>query len=312
MKIKTIVNIVNLGLLLAFISPAVAIDRILDEKSVDVPLPVGKEIIVKFPMAVSQTELLDGERDGLRQFLRPDGVLMLKASEAFGEARMIASMLDGNVVVLDLNAQVGAINYETINLVEPKSLKKKQMPTINGVPMQEEKPVQRSAQSKTIVVQNDAQNTGNSEQNPNKPAFLKPGAAMTKNAKKTTSADANVGFNEMVQYGFRHFVGPSRLIGKQSAKRVRVSRSGVSRLVRMWGNSLSIKPLGQWKIGNQYVTVLLVNNTSSSPVAFDPRALRGRLMFAAALYPVIQPQGSVQDQTLWSVVTAVPFNKAIR
>ncbi|PID64362.1 MAG: hypothetical protein CR962_01620, partial [Gammaproteobacteria bacterium] len=72
------------------------------------------------------------------------------------------------------------------------------------------------------------------------------------------------------------------------------------------------KPLKQWKINDDYVTVLLVNNLSARPVAFDPRALRGRLKFAAALSPVIQPQGSVNDQTLWAVITAVPFDTAIK
>lgn len=270
-----------------------AIDIVLDEKAVKVPLPVGKEIIVKFPQAVTHTELLDADdqqTQALRQLLRPDGVLMLKAGIAFGEARLVATQIDGNIVVLDLDAQVGAVNHQTINLVTAKPNTKAKTPVTITPP----------------------------ESNPNKPDFLKShsrkgGSAMTKNPTATSStAGGAVGFNQMVQYGFRHYVGPARLIGKQRAKSVKVGNRGLKRFVRVWGNRLAIKPLKQWQIDGHYVTVLLVNNRSANTVAFDPRALRGRLLFAAALALLLQPQGSTGDQTLWAVITAVPFNQAIQ
>lgn len=270
--------------------PASALDIVLDEKAVEVPLPVNKEIIIKFPMAVTHTELLDDDNsenntDSLRQLLRPDGVLMLSAGKPFGKTRLIATMIDGNIVVLDLHAQIGAINHETITLIDKKSQLAKTKTTAS-----------KSIQVKPL-------------RNPYKPDFLKDGGVMTKN----TATQHAIGFNQMVQYGLRHFTGPSRLIGKQvMATKVSLSRRGVSRWVRVWGNQLAIKPLKQWKINDDYVTVLLVNNLSARPVAFDPRALRGRLKFVAALSPVIQPQGSVNDQTLWAVITAVPFDTAIK
>lgn len=278
MNIKRL--LVSALLTLSFSSGAVNI--ILDEKAVNVPLPVGKEIIVTFPQAVTHTELLDEDKaTALRQLLRPDGVLMLKAGEPFGEARLIATQLDGNIVVLDLNAEVGAVNHQTINLVVKKP-----------------KPVKPPEAPKPTV-----------EKNPNKPDFLKHGASMTKNQADET---ATIGFNQMVQYGFRHYVGPARLIGQQPAKTVNVSTKGVKHLVRLWGDRLAIKPLKQWHINDHYLTVLLVNNRSHAVIEFDPRALRGRLQFSAALLPVLQPQGSAQDQTLWAVITAEPFNTAIR
>lgn len=265
-----------------------AIDIVLDEKAVKVPLPVGKEIIVTFPQAITHTELLDADdqqTQALRQLLRPDGVLMLKAGEAFGEARLVATQIDGNIVVLDLDAQVGAVNHQTINLILPKQTTAK------------------ATAIKAPVV----------ESNPNKPDFLKSGSAMTKNPTTTSStAGGAVGFNQMVQYGLRHYVGPARLIGKQQAKSVKVGNRGLKRFVRVWGNHLAIKPLKQWQIDGHYLTVLLVNNRSANTLAFDPRALRGRLLFAAALAPLLQPQGSAGDQTLWAVITAVPFNQAIQ
>ncbi len=284
---KSIRKIVLVMAMASACSSTFAKDIVLSEKSVKVPLPVGKEIIIKFPYVVTHTEVLNQEKPGgIKQFLRPDGVLMLEASEAFGKARMVAQMIDGNVVVLDLNAEVGAINYETIRLLDPKSIKKKPKPKPQKVkPIVPPKP----------------------EVNPYKPDFLKDGAAMT----KTVATPPPIGFNDMVTFGFRHYVGPSRLIGNLPATPVKVSGIG-NHWVRVWGDRLSIKPLQQWRIADNYLTVLLVNNLSSSPVEFDPRALRGRIRFAAALYPVIQPQGNVQDQTLWAIVTAVPFNQAIR
>ncbi len=252
--------------------------------------------------AVTQIEALEDANTeglkGLKQFLRPDGVLLLTAGEDFGKTRVVATMIDGNVVLLDLNPSVGAINHHKINLLDPKDFKKSEQPKIivSSVNPKRHKP----------------------EKNPYKPAFLQQGATMTKNTateSKTdshSSANRSIGFNQMVQYGFRHFTGPSRLIGQQKAKVVPVSRIHTKQLVRIWHNRLSVRPLRQWKMGDKYLTILLVNNTSSVAVEFDPRALRGRLMFAAALYPVIQPKGSYQDQTLWAVVTDMPFNKAIR
>ncbi len=270
--------------LLSLSLSAMAIDMVLNEKAVNVPLPVGKEIIVKFPQAVTHTEVIDGETDKLRQLLRPDGVLMLEAGEAFGEARLIATQLDGNIVVLDLDAQIGAINHETINLVHQR--------------LKKPKPKIPPKVKKTQVT----------EKNPYKPDFLRDGASMTKSEQTTH----NVGFKNMVQYGFRYFVAPRRLIGDVSAQSVNVNRQGLKHWVRVWGNQLSIKPLKQWKIHDRYLTVLLVNNLSNQAVAFDPRALRGRLVFAAALQPTLAPSGGLDDQTLWAVITAVPFNQAIR
>lgn len=268
-----------------------ALDVILDEKPVNVPLPVGKEIIITFPQPVTQTDPLGADNiDTLKQFLRPDGVLLLQAGEAFGQARLVATMIDGNVVLLDLNASVGAINHQTINLIDPRTLKKPA-----GIKV--------TSHSEEAV-----------EKNPYKPDFLKHGGRMTKTGSKGKggSSSAEPGFNQMVQYAFRHFVGPSRLIGKQKAKRVAIGQVNAQRLVRVWGKRLKIKALRQWKMGNKYVTVFLVNNTSPNPVEFDPRSLRGRLMFAAALYPVVHPQGSHRDQTLWAIVTNVPVSRALR
>ncbi len=264
---------------------ASALEKILSEKLIDVPLPPNKEIIIKFPQAVTHTEIVEGDSNApLSQFLRPDGVLLLTAKEAFGRARMVAPMIDGNVVILDLHAEIGALNYETIHLIDPKTIKPKAKPVSTPKPQPP-------------------------ETNPNKPAFLKDGGAMTKNVSRSQRID----YHDMVRFAFRHYSGPARLIGRKvSGKKMAVKRFTTRQFLRVWHQRIALKPLAQWKIEGKYVTVLLANNLSHERIPFDPRALRGRLMFSAALSPVLEPQGSVNDQTLWAVITALPFNQAIR
>lgn len=262
-----------------------AVDRVITVKPITVPLPVNKEVIVKFPYTVVQTELQSGEfADRFSRFLTPDGALYLEATKAFDKTRLLVEMINGEIVLLDLKASVGAINHEVINLIDPKTLKK-------------------PAPKKNPIIQAP-------EENPNKPAFLRNGGVMTKTS--PAAKNTGIGYNTMTQFGFRHFTGPSRLIGDEvKAKKVKVSRQGLSTFVRLSGNRLALKQLAQWKIADKYLTVLLVQNRSALPIPFDPRALRGRIQFSAALHPIIQGAGSMTDQTLWSIITEVPFNQAI-
>jgi len=59
------------------------------------------------------------------------------------------------------------------------------------------------------------------------------------------------------------------------------------------------------------VTALGVYNRATAAVPFEPRALRGELLFAAALHPTLGPQGSGHNGTVWAVVTRRPFNQAL-
>jgi hypothetical protein len=65
------------------------------------------------------------------------------------------------------------------------------------------------------------------------------------------------------------------------------------------------------KAGKLHVTALGVDNHGSRPVPFEPKALRGRLLFAAALQPTLEPAGSGHHGTVWAVVTEQPFNQAV-
>lgn len=258
----------------------------LSEKPIKVGIPLNEEVIVKFPDAVTHTKVLHGaDTSKFRQFLTPDGVLYLSTDQEFDNIRMVAELVSGKIVVMDMRSEAGphGRNIEIVKQSKPKKSPVKKAP------------VKRKK----------------SKENPNKPAFLKYKAAKTKSVVKD-EASTETSYVEMTQYAFRHFVGPSRLIGRPMGKSVKLSNKNINRFVRGWKSKLSIKPLKQWRVNNKYITVLLVNNISNSPVNFDPRALRGRIEFAAALNPVISSQGSINDRTLWAVITSMPFNRAIQ
>ncbi|MDP8051512.1 DUF3438 family protein [Pasteurella atlantica] len=267
--------------LFIFSIPTFAINMVIGEHALTVPLPVNKEIVIKFPQPVTHTELLNtNNTDKLRQLLRPDGILMLQAGEEFSKTRLIATQIDGNIVILDLEAKNNAVNHHTINLVQ----KKINLP---------EKKVKHQPIAK--------------EENPYKPDFLKNKKPITK-----SQSSPQINFNTMVQYGFSHFLGPRRLIKELPARPIKMSKRNLQHWIRVWGNKVAIKPLKQWKINDDYLTILLINNTSSQPVTFDPRALRGRIKFTATIITTLEPKGNINDQTLYAVITSVPFNKAIQ
>lgn len=256
----------------------------LSEKPISLRLPLQKEVIVRFPQPVTHTDLQDQSKvNAFTNLLTPDGVLYLRAVEAFEPTRMIAQLVDGRLVMLDVSgATMGPYDGDLL-IRDPAAQPIAQEPA----------------------------------KNPYKPAFLEDGAAKTLNmaegdlggAATVQSGDAE--FHQMVRYGFRHFVGPARLIGDDLGKPVKVGKSDVAAtLLRMNDGRLSVKALKQWEIGDYYLTVLLVNNKSPSAVEFDPRTIRGRWVFAAALYPVLEARGSRFDQTLWALISQVPFDKA--
>ncbi len=267
--------------LLIFSIPSFAINMMVGEHALNIPLPINKEIVIKFPQPVTHTELLNTDNtDKLRQLLRPDGILMLQAGEAFSKTRLIATQIDGNIVILDLEAKNNAINHHTINLIKKK---------INTT--------KKSIKHKPSV----------KKENPYKPDFLKNKKPMTK-----SQSSPQINFNTMVQYGFSHFLGPRRLIKEIPARPIKMRKRNLQHWIRIWGNKIAIKPLKQWKINDDYLTVLLINNTSSQPITFDPRALRGRIKFTATITTTLKPKGSINDQTLYAVITSVPFHKAIK
>lgn len=272
---------------------------VMSEKPVHMRLPKGREVIIKFPDSINHIKLMDDTiANAFSQFLTPDGVLYITANQPFAKTRFVCELVDGRLILLDMEGtELGPFDGDLTILDNKVHQSSQPVSPPTYQPQALDAPPVASGTAKT------------QEENPYKPDFLKDGVAKTK--ADTREGLSDPGFHHMVQFGFRHYVGPQRLIGTKLGDPVKVSSKNVAdTLVRMNAGKLSVKPLRQWKIGKQYLTVLLVNNLSHQRYEFDPRAIRGRWMFAAALYPMIEPQGSRMDQTLWALVSELPFDQA--
>lgn len=276
---------------------------VMSEKPIHMRLPKGREVIIKFPDTINHIKLMDDSiANAFSQFLTPDGVLYITANQPFSKTRFVCELVDGRLILLDMEGtELGPFDGDLTILDSRRQQRNQPVQPVQAVSPPTYQPQAIAAPPPAVAA--------NQQENPYKPDFLKDGVAKTKS--DTREGASAPGFHHMVQFGFRHFVGPERLIGAKLGDPVKVSNKNVAgTLVRMNDGKLSVKPLKQWRIGKQYLTVLLVNNLSFQRYEFDPRAIRGRWMFAAALYPVIEPQGSRMDQTLWALVSELPFDQA--
>ena len=296
-------------------------DAVLSKTPIPLRVGVGKEAIISFPQPATHTRILnEASANAVSNMLTPQGVMYLTATQPFAQTRMIAELVDGRMVMIDIEASENGPFDTELNITDrgagnpaaaapPATVDPALLPA-GSTP--------RGAAAVPPVTQAATPPGMSGDDNPYKPDFLKDGAAKTLNMAEgdlggAQVVDAGSDYHQMVRYGFRHFVGPARLIGDDLGKPVKVGKSDVAAsLLRMNDGRLSVKPLKQWAIGERYLTVMLVNNRSAAAVEFDPRAMRGRWMFAAALYPVREPRGSRFDQTLWALISAEPFDQARR
>lgn len=297
-----------MGLCMVAITPVLAKEVVVSEIPVDIRIPVEKEFIIKFPGALTHANVLNPEAAAnIDQMLTPDGVLYITPAAEIEKARMVAEMVSGKLIMLDITASRAGPWDSSLTLVEHTlpSKNTRQQPTVS-------EPAGSSAAPR-LQPHAETSAAGDKERNPYKPEFLEDGKAKTLEGETAGSHRRAPGYHDMVRYGFRHYVGPARLIGDDLGTPVKLGKSEIgNKLIRMNGGKLSVKPLRSWEIDGLYLTVLLVNNTSSERVDFDPRAIRGRFIFAAALYPVLEPSGSKYDQTLWALISEVPFAKTTR
>ena len=318
-------KIIAMALLGAWLPAAVARDAVLSKNPIPLRVGVGKEAIISFPQPATHTRITnETAANAVSNMLTPQGVMYLTATKPFAQSRMIAELVDGQMVMIDIEASENGPFDTELNITESgKNAAVATAPT-SAIPAAAVDPALLPAGSgptgAAIAPQPAAQPAPgrDGDDNPYKPDFLKDGAAKTLNMAEGDLGGAQVvnagsDYHQMVRFGFRHFVGPSRLIGDALGKPVKVGKSDVaSSLLRMNDGRLTVKPLKQWAVGDHYLTVLLVDNHSVSTVEFDPRSIRGRWMFAAALYPVLEPRGSRFDQTLWALISAEPFDQARR
>ena len=248
-----------------------------------VVLKVGVERRIDFPEPIADLDIPQPVSAASRVILSPAGPLHWLAQAPFTSARVLATAVSGALYQLDVRAQTEGAAPEPLIVRDPAL--EASVQAQRNAPTD---PARLEAVAAALI-----------------PDFLRPtplGAPL---------APRRASYAALVRFALAHYSGPARLIPKLEATSIAVRPIAVRDWVRWPVAGLRIQPLRQWQAGKRYVTALGVNNHGSHPVPFEPKALRGRLLFAAALQPTLEPAGSGHNGTVWAVVTEQPFNQAV-
>jgi integrating conjugative element protein (TIGR03749 family) len=248
---------------------------------IPVALKVKAERRIDFPEPISDLDVPKGLEQQSRIVLTPTGQLHWTAQAPFEPARVLATSVSGTLYQLDVGARAGGEAPERLTITDPV------LDAAAAAEANAPDPRARLERAAAALI----------------PEFL-----------KGETGGARAGgprYAELARFALAHFTGPSRLIPKLDAARVAVRPIDTRAWLRVQSAYLTLRPLAQWKAGDLHVTALGVYNRATAAVPFEPRALRGELLFAAALHPTLGPQGSGHNGTVWAVVTRRPFNQAL-
>jgi len=78
------------------------------------------------------------------------------------------------------------------------------------------------------------------------------------------------------------------------------------------GESIQATPLIAWRSGNLHITAVRLRNMGMSPVIMDPRSLRGLWVAATFQHARLFPKGDEADTTAVYLISAKPFEHALR
>ena len=249
---------------------------------VPLTLTVGIEQRVNFPEPVADLDVPVALEAASQIVLTPTGTLHWTADAPFDPARVLAITLTGTVYQFDVRAVAPAdkaakVIPALLNLIDPAI------------------PATHTPSTAPATAMNDDQLA-----HALIPAFLKGGPP-----------HRSPSYVDLSRFALAHYIGPARLIPKLSASAIPL-RPIPKNWLRVQSRWLRTRPLAQWQIGAHYVTAVGVTNTHFEAVDFDPRALRGALLFVAPLHPTLGPKGQGDHTTVWAVITAQPFHQAIR
>ncbi|HAT9314926.1 TPA: TIGR03749 family integrating conjugative element protein [Legionella pneumophila subsp. pneumophila] len=109
-------TLLALGLSVMHIGYALQSEHLVWEKvPLTIELPLSKERLVQFPQAI---KVIDQQLSNNLDILKVKGSLYLKAKEPFKDSRLIVQLVpDGEVVILNLNANKKAINTTPIEIL---------------------------------------------------------------------------------------------------------------------------------------------------------------------------------------------------
>ena len=260
-----------------------AVEAVWQGHPIPVVLKVGVERRIDFPEPIADLDIPQATSDLSRVVLSPTGQLHWLAREPFAPARVLATAVSGALYQLDVSAQAEGSAPDRLVVRDP--VLEASVQAQANAPTE---PARLEAAAGALI-----------------PDFLRqapPGAS---------GRTPRASYAALARFALAHYSGPARLIPKLEATPVAVRPFAVRDWVRLPAGGLQIRPLRQWKAGTLHVTALGVDNPSAQPIPFEPKALRGRLLFAATLHPTLEPAGSGHNGTVWAVITAQPFNQAI-
>lgn len=244
-------------------------------------LKPGHETILAFPDQVIDMQIKDAKTRSLLDVLwAPEGNIYLTPEGNFGKSRALFTLADGKVIVVYLYARPSGVDTGEIHI---KLAQKSQSTALTP-----------NAPPKDPMLAN-------------MPAFLQQQYGLTEETRPTIT------YKTMTQFALRHFSGPKRLINNDiGATQIKMpQRINGRQLLRVWSDRLKLRGLAQWRIDDYFVSAVHADNKSGLKVQFDPRALRGQWEFVAALHPVLFPNGSRTDQTIWVFISKMPFKQAL-
>lgn len=249
---------------------------------IPVALKVNAERRIDFPEPIADLDVPKAVEGRSRIVLTPAGRLHWTAREPFPPARVLATSVGGTLYQLDVGARADGAAPERLTLTDPLL----EAAAVARAHAPDRRATLERAASRLL------------------PDFLKGETGGGRRA-------GGPSYVALARFVLAHFTGPARLIPQLDATRVAVRPIDPRAWLRVQSASLTIQPLRQWQAGELYVTALGVANRGPYAVPFDPRALRGALLFAAALHPTLGPSGSGHNGTIWTVVTRQPFNQAL-
>ncbi len=262
---------------------AASVQAIWQGNPLPVVLKVGAERRIDFPEPIADLDIPQPVSAVSRVVLTPAGSLHWLAQAPFTSARVLATAVSGALYQLDVRAQTEGTPPARLVVRDPVLEASVQAQT--NAPTD---PARLEAAAAALI-----------------PDFLRP------TPPGAHGPPARAHYAALARFALAHYSGPARLIPKLDATPIAVRPIAVREWARWPAASLQIRPLRQWQAGTWHVTALGVDNPGSRPVPFEPKALRGRLLFVATLHPTLEPAGSGHHRTVWAVVTEQPFNQAV-
>ena len=285
---------------------------------IPIQLKTGVERRIDFPEPIVEIDAPQELAQQSRILLKPDGKLFWLPNADIEKTRIMVTSATGNIYLFDVTANTEG-REDILQIVDP-AINGGYVPSSNSNVPQTITSDSEGGDSIPAMAATSAPINARPEDNLplGLPDFLKTNHATTATASSRStnttggseSVAADIGYIEMARFAMSHFTGPERLIPDYPASQV-----GVKPITRPWlrllGHRVRTKPLAQWQMNGKFVTAIAVRNQDHTPINWDPRALRGNFEFSAALHSAIAPAGRIGDESLWVVISSVPFNQAV-